>query len=60
MRGVNDGKYTMFGSHCDENNCFYCTIVSVMQMYIDIIIMSREMENKQMIYVAKKLFKLMS
>ena len=25
-------------------------------MYIDIIIMSREIENKQMIYVAKKLF----
>ena len=29
-------------------------------MYIDIIVMSREIENKQMIYVAKKLFKLMS
>ena len=27
------------------------------QMYIDIIVMSREIENKQMIYVAKKLFK---
>ena len=27
-------------------------------MYIDIIVMNREIENKQMIYVAKKLFKL--
>ena len=26
-------------------------------MYIDIIVMSRDIENKQMIYVAKKLFK---
>ena len=29
-------------------------------MYIDIIIMSREIENKQMIYVEKKPFKLMA
>ena len=30
------------------------------KMYIDIIVMSREIENKQMIYVAKKPFKLMA
>ena len=30
------------------------------QMYIDIIAMSREIENKQMIYVAKKPFKLIA
>ena len=29
-------------------------------IYIYIIVMSREIENKQMIYVAKKLFKLMA
>ena len=33
---------------------------SVLQMYIDIMVMNREIENKQMIYVAKKLFKLMT
>ena len=30
------------------------------KMYIDIIVMSREIDNKQLIYVAKKLFKLMA
>ena len=29
-------------------------------MYIDIIVMSREIENKQVIYVAKKPIKLMA
>ena len=23
----------MFGGHCDENNCFHCTIVSVMHLF---------------------------
>ena len=47
----------MFGSHCD-NNCFHCTIGSVMHLlnrftYKYKIVMSCEIENKQMIYVAK-------
>ena len=55
----------MFGSHCDENNYIHCTLGSVMHLfkkciYIYIIAMSREIENKQMIYVGKKLFKLMA
>ena len=33
MCGVNDGEYTMFGSHCDENNCFHCTIGSVVHLF---------------------------
>ena len=42
-----------------------CIIGSVMRLfnkctYVYVIVMSREIENKQMIYVAKKLFKLMA